>query len=136
MDSEASAVENTTDLVSLTADVVSAYLSSNGVQVAEVGELIESVHAALAKLGRPQEPAAPTYEPAVPVRKSITPDALISLIDGKPYRTLKRHRRAAKEKPAATGAGRVKRSAYMGSCDDAAAELVSLWCPWRPSLSP
>ena len=81
----------TNDLVSLTADVVSAYLSNNSVPVSELGGLVASVHAALGKLGQPQEPAAPTYEPAVSVRKSVTPDAIISLIDGKPYRTLKRH---------------------------------------------
>ena len=79
------------DLVGLTADVVSAYLSNNSMSVSELGGLVASVHAALGKLGQPQEPAATTYEPAVSIRKSVTPDAIISLIDGKPYRTLKRH---------------------------------------------
>jgi predicted transcriptional regulator len=53
--------------------------------------LIVSVHAALAGLGNPQsmEPEKPT--PRIPIRKSITPDHLISLEDGRKYRTLKRH---------------------------------------------
>ena len=92
MNDTAPAVGNdATDLVGLTADVVSAYLSNNTVPVAELAGLVASVHAALGKLGQPQEPAAPVHAPAVSVKKSVTEDALISLIDGKPYRTLKRH---------------------------------------------
>ena len=55
--------------------------------------LIGSVHAALVGLGKPAEPAAEQVEKPTPaqIRKSITPDALISFIDGKPYKTLKRH---------------------------------------------
>jgi predicted transcriptional regulator len=92
MDSSAPAVEgDATELVSLTADVVSAYVSNNSVAVSDLAGLVGSVHASLSRLGQPQAAAAPEYVPAVSVKKSVTPDAIISLIDGKPYRTLKRH---------------------------------------------
>jgi predicted transcriptional regulator len=92
MNEKHQAAENdAVDLVSLTADVVSAYVSNNTVPVAELVGLVASVHAALGGLGKAKEPAAPAYTPAVSVKKSVTEDAIISLIDGKPYRTLKRH---------------------------------------------
>ena len=71
--------------------MVAAYVTKNSVQKGDLPALIASVHAAFAGLGKPQasEPEKPT--PRVPIRKSITPDHLISLEDGKPYRTLKRH---------------------------------------------
>ena len=80
-------------LAEMTAEIVSAYVSRNHVQVAELPTLISSVHAALGGLGKLAEPEGPTYEKAAPaqVKKSITPDGLISFIDGKPYKTLKRH---------------------------------------------
>lgn len=92
MDSMVPAVENdAADLVSLIADVVSAYVSNNAVPVAELAGLVASVQAALGGLGQAKEDPAPAFTPAVPVKKSITEDAIISLIDGKSYRTLKRH---------------------------------------------
>jgi predicted transcriptional regulator len=79
------------DLVALAGDVVAAYVAKNAVQRGDLPVLIVSVHAALAGLGKPQssEPEKPT--PRIPIRKSITPDHLISLEDGRKYRTLKRH---------------------------------------------
>ena len=58
-----------------------------------MAELIASTHAALAGLSHAAAAAAPAVEKLTPsqIRKSITPDALISFIDGKPYKTLKRH---------------------------------------------
>ena len=81
------------DFAELTADLVSAYVSNNSVPVAELPALIASTHAALAGLGQSSTPHAPVAEKLTPaqIRKSITPDALISFIDGKPYKTLKRH---------------------------------------------
>ena len=75
----------------LAADIVSAYVSNNSLSKADLPALIGSVHQALRGVGLPvqKEPEKPT--PAVPVRKSITPDYLISLEDGKQYRSLKRH---------------------------------------------
>ena len=87
------AEEQQSELVALTADVVAAYVANNKVSVEELSGLIASVHSALAGAGQPEaptEPEAPKASPAQ-IRKSITPDALVSFEDGKPYKTLKRH---------------------------------------------
>ena len=82
-----------TDYVELTADLVSAYVSKNAVRPADMAELIASTHAAIAGLAQGAAAGAPAVEKLTPaqIRKSITPDALISFLDGKPYKTLKRH---------------------------------------------
>src|SRR5688572_22821541 len=79
--------------ISLAADVVAAYVGNNTVAVTDLPGLIRAVHDALAGVGAPEEAASePTAKAtAAQIRKSITPDALISFIDGKPYKTLKRH---------------------------------------------
>ncbi len=84
-------IENT-EAVALTADIVSAYVSNNSVESAELASLISQVHQALTQAaeGRQAEPEAPPT-PAVPVKKSITSDYLISLEDGRKYKSLKRH---------------------------------------------
>ena len=81
------------DYVGFTAEIVSAYVSKNSVRPADMAELLRSVHGSLAGLGRSAAAEAPAVEKLTPaqIRKSITPDALISFIDGKPYKTLKRH---------------------------------------------
>ncbi|MCJ2054036.1 MucR family transcriptional regulator, partial [Methylobacterium sp. J-070] len=81
------------DFIELTADIVSAYVSKNSVRPADMAELIASTHAALTGLGTSAASAAPAVDKPTPaqIRKSITPDALISFLDGKPYKTLKRH---------------------------------------------
>lgn len=81
------------DYIEITTDIVSAYLTRNHVPVAELPGLLASVHAAFAGLGQGAETPEPAAEKSTPaqIRKSITPDALISFIDGKPYKTLKRH---------------------------------------------
>src|SRR6195952_70081 len=84
------------EFIELAADIIAAYVSNNSVPVAELPALISNVHTALNGLanGASQATAAEEQvEKATPsqIRKSITPDALISFIDGKPYKTLKRH---------------------------------------------
>ena len=81
------------EIVALTADIVSAYVSNNSVPMPDLPSLVSQVHAALAGLGRAGAAAEPDAKKLTPgqIRKSITPDALISFIDGKPYKTLKRH---------------------------------------------
>ena len=80
-------------LVTLTAEIVAAHVSnaSNTVAVGEVGELIEQVHTALAKLNGDHEPEAEPQEPAVSIRQSIKPDHLVCLEDGKKLKMLKRY---------------------------------------------
>lgn len=81
------------DLVEITTDVVTAYLTRNHVSAAELPSLLASVHAAFARLGQSPSSAEPEINrPSLgQIRRSIRPDALISFEDGKPYKTLKRH---------------------------------------------
>ncbi|MGH1573756.1 MucR family transcriptional regulator [Methylobacterium sp. P31] len=75
------------------AGIVAAYVSNNSVPSAELPTLISSIYSALSGLGQSSASEAPPVEKLTPaqIRKSITHDALISFIDGKPYKTLKRH---------------------------------------------
>src|SRR5215218_371922 len=76
----------------LTAELVSAYVSHNALPAADLPSLIRAVHTALSQVGSGKaEQPEPAPKPPVPIRKSITPDHLISLEDGKPYRSLTRH---------------------------------------------
>ena len=79
-------------LLELTAKIVAAQLSGNSVPPADLPGLIRSVHDALASAGAPPAPAP---EPAVPVKKSVTPNYLVCLEDGKKLKMLKRHLRTA-----------------------------------------
>jgi predicted transcriptional regulator len=85
---------NSTNYIELSADIVSAYVSNNSVPAAELPLLISSIHAALTKTAQGQlEEAQPELVPAVPIKKSITPDYIICLDDGKRFKSLKRHLR-------------------------------------------
>jgi len=84
---------NDTDLIGLTADIVSAHVSHNSIPTAEVPALIRSVYEALDRAGQPEIKADPAPEPAVPVRSSIKPDYLVCLEDGKKLKMLKRYLR-------------------------------------------
>jgi predicted transcriptional regulator len=76
----------------LAAELVSAYVSRNPVPASDLPSLIDAVHTALRRIGSGEaEQPAEAPKPPVPIRKSITPDHLISLEDGKPYRSLTRH---------------------------------------------
>lgn len=79
-------------LIELTADVVSAYVSNNPIPVGDLPALIGQVHAALKVTAGGGSAAKPeALEPAVPIRKSVTPDYIICLEDGKKFKSLKRH---------------------------------------------
>jgi len=78
--------------ISLSADIVAAYVSRNSVTPGSLPALIESVHAVLSKLGAVTTvPEPEALVPAVSIRKSITPGFLICLDDGKRFKSLKRH---------------------------------------------
>jgi predicted transcriptional regulator len=85
--------ENPIDYIDLTADIVTAYVSKNPVRPADLGELIATIHQALSGLNGPVAPAVDQIEKPTPaqIKKSITPEALISFEDGKPYKTMRRH---------------------------------------------
>ena len=82
------------NFIELTADIVSAYVSNNSVSAAEIPALISQVHSALLRVsgGTSDVPLEP-LKPAVPLKKSITPDYIICLEDGKKFKSLKRHLR-------------------------------------------
>jgi predicted transcriptional regulator len=82
------------NFIELAANIVSAYVSNNSVQAAELPALLAAVHGALAQTGHGQrEETQAELVPAVSVKKSITPDAIICLDDGKRFKSLKRHLR-------------------------------------------
>ncbi|MPR12256.1 MucR family transcriptional regulator [Microvirga tunisiensis] len=83
--------EQQLDFASITADIVSSYVANNAVHRTDLPNVIASVHAALQGLTAPKQTEPEKPEPAVSIRRSITPDFLISLEDGKKYKTLKRH---------------------------------------------
>jgi predicted transcriptional regulator len=80
--------------IELAADIVSAYVTKNSLPTSELPNLINEVHSALVSLANgAAEPSTEAPKPAVSVRKSITPDFLICLDDGKKFKSLKRHLR-------------------------------------------
>lgn len=85
--------EDKHNLITLTAEIVSAHVTHNTVAVSDLSKLIASVHASLAGLGTPVIEAVPTpdQQPAVSIRTSIKPGYLVCLEDGKHFKTLKRH---------------------------------------------
>ena len=83
------------DLTSFTADIVAAYVSHNVLSGDKLPEFISSVYAALNKASRQSiEPEKVELKPAVSVKKSVTPDYIICLEDGKKFKSLKRHLRS------------------------------------------
>ena len=82
-------------LIELTAEIVSAYVSNNSIDSGDISELIRDVHGALQRTagGAAAEPEPEPLKPAVSVRKSVTPDFIICLEDGKKFKSLKRHLR-------------------------------------------
>ena len=87
-------MEDKVDLIEMTAEIVAAYVENNTISTAELPGLIQSVHRALAGISTGVEAVDSTpKEPAVPVRRSITPDHLVCLEDGRKFKSLKRHLR-------------------------------------------
>jgi predicted transcriptional regulator len=86
-------MDDRSDLIAMTAGIVSAYVTSNAVPVSELPTLIRSVHRALSGTGGSEAPSASAREPAVSIKRSITPDYLVCLEDGRRFKSLKRHLR-------------------------------------------
>ncbi len=84
--------QNTSNLSEFTADIVSAYVSNNNVRAEDLATLISEVHSALKEAPNGKaKPAPEPQEPAVPIKKSVTPDYIISLESGQKFKSLKRH---------------------------------------------
>ncbi|AYV46282.1 transcriptional regulator [Caulobacter flavus] len=82
-----------TKIIELTAEIVANYVANNSIAVGDLPALIRATHDALAGVDAPVASAPEAVSKPTPaqIRKSITPDALISFEDGRPYKTLKRH---------------------------------------------
>lgn len=82
------------ELVELTADVVSAYVSNNTVVASDIPSIIHETFEALCKASvKASQPVREELNPSVPVKKSVTPDHIVCLEDGKKFKSLKRHLR-------------------------------------------
>ncbi|MFI0848679.1 MucR family transcriptional regulator [Mesorhizobium sp. IMUNJ 23232] len=79
------------DFIQLTAEIVAAYVEKNPVPVGELPALIERVHSSVSGLVKAPEPEPVELVPAVPIKKSVTPNYIISLESGKKFTSLKRH---------------------------------------------
>lgn len=87
-------MDTSRDLVTMTAEIVSAYVSANEIAAQDLPGLIRTVHAALGEVAGAQPGLQePAQEPAVAIKKSITPEYIICLEDGKKFKSLKRHLR-------------------------------------------
>lgn len=85
---------NSPNYVELAADIVSAYVSNNSVATSDLPSLISEIHGALLRISNGVvDTPSEVLKPAVPVKKSITPDYIICLDDGKKFKSLKRHLR-------------------------------------------
>jgi predicted transcriptional regulator len=82
-----------TELAEMTAGIVAAYVENHQMKASELPALISSVHGALRQLVDGTEPIAERPAPAVPLKKSITPEYIICLEDGRKFKSLKRHLR-------------------------------------------
>lgn len=92
IDSAATLADN--DLIELSAGIVSAYVSHNALSPTDLAKLIVEVHGTLKGLHSTEAPEpVEELKPAVPVRKSVAPDYIICLEDGKKFKSLKRHLR-------------------------------------------
>lgn len=83
------------EVLSLTSSIVAAHVSNNAVAPSDVPGLIREVYEMLAQVGSPAEKQEERPVPAVPIKKSIHPDYLICLEDGKKLKMLKRHLKTA-----------------------------------------
>lgn len=85
---------NSDDFLRMTAQMVAAYLRKNSVPATQITEVINSVYGSLRAIdGRANAPAAAELKPAVPIKKSVTPEYIICLDDGRKFKMLKRHLR-------------------------------------------
>ena len=82
-------------LLSLTTEIVAAHVSNNTVSLTDLPTLIEQVYKSLANVGTDPVVAEERPQPAVPIKKSVTPDYIVCLEDGKKLKMLKRHLKTA-----------------------------------------
>ena len=87
--------EDAANFIGLTAEIVSAYVSNNTVASGDIPALINQIHAALLRVSNGETPpSSHPLKPAVPIKRSIHPDYIVCLEDGKKFKSLKRHLRS------------------------------------------
>ena len=87
--------EQPNDLLALTTEIVAAHVSNNTVTVNDLPQLINQIYSSLANIGAVPAAPAPRPQPAVTVKKSVQPDYIVCLEDGKKLKMLKRHLKTA-----------------------------------------
>ena len=83
------------ELLALTTEIVCSHVANNTVNVNDLAQLIQQVYATLANIGKAQSAAVERPQPAVPIKRSITPDFIVCLEDGRKLKMLKRHIKTA-----------------------------------------
>jgi len=83
------------DLLRMTAEVAAAYVGNNSLPTAQITDVIKTIYASLLSLEAPDGTAPTSQKPMVPIKKSVTPEFIICLEDGKKLKMLKRHLRTA-----------------------------------------
>jgi predicted transcriptional regulator len=83
--------EQLNDLLALTTEIVAAHVSNNTIALGDLPQLINQVYSSLANIGTPPVEPAVRPQPAVSVKKSVQPDYIVCLEDGKKLKMLKRH---------------------------------------------
>ncbi len=86
---------DSSELLELTTEIVSSHVANNPVTVNDLPNLIQQVYNTLATIGKSSAPAAERPQPAVPIKRSVTPDFIICLEDGRKLKMLKRHLKTA-----------------------------------------
>ena len=94
MPNESSQEVSNEEVLRMAVDIVAAYVSNNDVPADDVSKVLSSVHSTLATLLQPVEEPPPPPKPAVPIRRSVTPDFIICLEDGRKLKMLKRYLRS------------------------------------------
>ena len=87
--------EQPNDLLALTTEIVAAHVSNNTVAVSDLPQLINQIYNSLANIGTAPATPAARPQPAVSIKKSIQPDYIVCLEDGKKLKMLKRHLKTA-----------------------------------------
>lgn len=87
--------EKSSDVLALTSEIVASYLSGNTMPASDIPALIERVYKSLSNVNTPAGALADRPQPAVSIKKSITPDYIVCLEDGKKLKMLKRHLKSA-----------------------------------------
>ncbi len=83
------------DLLRMTAEVAAAYVGNNALPASQLPEVIKTIYSSISALDGNSTPSAGGLKPIVPIKKSVTPDYIICLEDGKKLKMLKRHLRTA-----------------------------------------